>query len=280
MKRSVNSGTTFTSLANVTYCAAVGLGKAEASSAYHTIYIWGTVGGVEGVYRSIDQGTTWVRINDNAHEYGGPGNGQFVIGDMNVYGRVYMSTVGRGIAYGETTIAAPVELISFDAFAKQDQIELEWQTASETNNSHFVLEHSLDGLTFTALENIAGAGNSVSLQNYRYTDPTPMQGLNYYRLKQVDLDGEFSYSEIKTVFLQVSETVFLFPNPAKEELHVRSEGMLKELKITDLLGKTMYEQKNLETVQATLDLRTFPKGLYYLNVISETHDYVLKFLKE
>jgi hypothetical protein len=58
---------------------------------------------VEGVYRSINQGASWTRINDDAHEWGGPGNGQFVIGDMNMYGRVYISTAGRGIAYIESS---------------------------------------------------------------------------------------------------------------------------------------------------------------------------------
>ena len=105
LTHSTNSGTSFTKLTNVTRCDAIGLGKAAPSATYYTLYIWGTVGGVTGVFRSIDQGANWVRVNDDAHEYGGPGNGQFVIGDMNVYGRVYMSTVGRGIAYGETTTA-------------------------------------------------------------------------------------------------------------------------------------------------------------------------------
>ena len=96
-----NSGTSFTKLTSVSRCDAVGLGKAAPTASYHTLYIWGTVSGVTGVFASIDKGATWTRVNDDAHEYGGPGNGQFVIGDMNVFGRVYMSTVGRGIAYGE-----------------------------------------------------------------------------------------------------------------------------------------------------------------------------------
>ncbi len=101
LTRSTNSGTSFTKITTVSACSAIGLGMAAPGSTYHTLYIWGTVGGVTGVFRSIDQGATWVRVNDDAHEYGGPGNGQFVIGDMNVYGRVYMSSVGRGIPYGE-----------------------------------------------------------------------------------------------------------------------------------------------------------------------------------
>lgn len=101
LTRSTNSGTSFTKISGVTTCSAVGLGKAATGASYHTIYIWGTVGGVLGIHRSTDEGATWTRINDDAHEYGGPGNGQFVIGDMNTYGRVYMSSVGRGIILGD-----------------------------------------------------------------------------------------------------------------------------------------------------------------------------------
>jgi len=101
LTRSTNSGASFTKLTSVTSCDAVGLGKAAPSATYETVYIWGTVSGVTGIFRSIDQGATWTRINDNAHQYGGPGNGQFVIGDWNTYGRVYMSTVGLGIVYGD-----------------------------------------------------------------------------------------------------------------------------------------------------------------------------------
>jgi hypothetical protein len=72
------------------------------------LYIWGTVGGVRGVHRSLDAGASWLRINDDAHQYGGPGNGQFVVGDMNVFGVVYMSTAGRGIVYGKPATAAAV----------------------------------------------------------------------------------------------------------------------------------------------------------------------------
>jgi xyloglucan-specific exo-beta-1,4-glucanase len=111
LTRSVNSGTNFTKINSVSKCSAVGLGKAANGATYHTIYIWGTVNGVLGVHRSTDEGSTWTRVNDDEHEYGGPGNGQFVIGDMNVYGRVYMSTVGRGIAYGDPSVTTSTEEI-------------------------------------------------------------------------------------------------------------------------------------------------------------------------
>jgi photosystem II stability/assembly factor-like uncharacterized protein len=102
LMRSTNSGSTFTKLTNVTSCSAVGFGKTMTGASYPTVFIWGAVAGssTRGLYRSTDAGATWVRINDDAHQFGGPGNGEFVVGDMNTEGRVYMSTVGRGIVYG------------------------------------------------------------------------------------------------------------------------------------------------------------------------------------
>ncbi len=100
--RSTNSGGAFAAVGNVSGCTAVGFGAAAPGHTYPAVYIWGKAGGGPlGIYRSDDIGATWVRINDDAHQYGGPGNGEFVQGDANVYGRVYMSTAGRGIIYGD-----------------------------------------------------------------------------------------------------------------------------------------------------------------------------------
>ena len=101
LARSLDSGASFSTFANVSYCGAVGFGKAAAGAKYPTIFIWGTVAGVRGAFRSTDTGATWARINDDAHQYGGPGNAQFIMGDMNSSGVVYMSTAGRGIVYGK-----------------------------------------------------------------------------------------------------------------------------------------------------------------------------------
>jgi len=96
--RSTNSGTSFTKIDGVTECRGIGFGKAKPGSSYPTVYIWGVVGGVRGLFRSTDTGATWLRINDWAHQYGA--DGSVVAGDMNTYGVVYMSTLGRGLAVG------------------------------------------------------------------------------------------------------------------------------------------------------------------------------------
>lgn len=101
LSRSEDSGKSFKKINGVTYCAAVGLGKAAPGTEYPAVFIWGRVDNVTGLFRSTDQGMHWTRVNDDNHEYGGPGNAQFVEGDNNIYGRVYMSTAGRGIVYGD-----------------------------------------------------------------------------------------------------------------------------------------------------------------------------------
>jgi len=98
-----DGGATWKRFPAVSSAHAVGLGKAADGAAYETLFIWGVAGGADqplGVYYSVDQGATWKRMNDDRHQYGGPGNGAFVQGDMNVFGRVYMSGAGRGLIYG------------------------------------------------------------------------------------------------------------------------------------------------------------------------------------
>jgi len=100
LARSLDGGASFAPVAGVGYCGAVGFGKAAPGKVEPTVYIWGSVGGVRGVHRSLDLGRSWRRINDDAHQYGGPGDGHFIVGDMNRFGVVYMSTAGRGIVHG------------------------------------------------------------------------------------------------------------------------------------------------------------------------------------
>jgi xyloglucan-specific exo-beta-1,4-glucanase len=101
LRRSRDSGRSFTVVAGVDSCTAVGFGAPAPGQSFAAVYIWGAAGGPRGVYRSDDSGKTWLRINDDAHQFGGLGNGQFVLGDLNVYGRVFLSTAGRGVIVGE-----------------------------------------------------------------------------------------------------------------------------------------------------------------------------------
>lgn len=97
-----DGGKTWIRCSGASTAISVGIGKAKEGSSYETIFIWGAAksGDPIGIYRSTDKCATFERVNDDAHQYGGPGNGNFVQGDMNNFGVVYMSTVGRGIVVG------------------------------------------------------------------------------------------------------------------------------------------------------------------------------------
>jgi hypothetical protein len=96
LRRSTDGGASFSSLPNVSAAFRVGFGKPQTGLTYPAVFVWGTVSGVTGIFRSEDEGASFVRINDDAHQFGGL---HAVIGDPRVYGRVYVATEGRGILY-------------------------------------------------------------------------------------------------------------------------------------------------------------------------------------
>jgi hypothetical protein len=98
---STDGGATFAKLANVAQADTIGFGKAAAGASYQTLYTSARIGGVRGIFRSTDKGATWTRINDDAHQWGW--TGAAITGDPRVYGRVYLSTNGRGVVYGDTS---------------------------------------------------------------------------------------------------------------------------------------------------------------------------------
>ncbi|MGW2233569.1 cellulose binding domain-containing protein, partial [Streptomyces sp. NPDC001759] len=98
---STDGGASFTKLSNVEQADTIGFGKAATGASYQTLYTSAEIGGVRGIFRSTDKGATWTRINDDAHQWGW--TGAAITGDPRVYGRVYVSTNGRGVVYGDTS---------------------------------------------------------------------------------------------------------------------------------------------------------------------------------
>jgi hypothetical protein len=122
-------------------------------------------------------------------------------------------------------IKLPVKLIDFTARYTKPNVVLEWSTAQEHNFSHFIVEHSTDGQDFTQTALVFGVGESDSKINYSYTDKDMKGrgGIIYYRLKEVDIDGAFKYSNIRIVRLDeenTSITLTTFPNPATTDLRI------------------------------------------------------------
>ena len=105
----------------------------------------------------------------------------------------------------------PIELLSFTLYKNNNNdILLKWTTASEINNDYFTIEKSNTDIDFEILTNVRGAGNSSQLLNYSYIDYNPYNGINYYRLKQTDYDGQYSYSEIIAIIIDINEIEYIY----------------------------------------------------------------------
>lgn len=170
--------------------------------------------------------------------------------------------------------ALPVDLVSFTAEALPKQrARLEWRTASETGNSHYVIERSTDGVDFVALGEVAGAGDSQEEQAYGFIDENPVIGLNYYRLRQVDFDGTEALSDVRQVRIAGGSQLTLYPNPTVAELRLRgfSGG---QVRVLDTQGRMVLES-NL-TAGAPLDVRRLPPGIYALQTSTETIKWIKK----
>jgi len=162
----------------------------------------------------------------------------------------------------------PVELTRFTATALPKQRALlNWTTQTETANSHFVVERSTDGRAFEVLGEIAGAGDSFEEQSYFFTDEFALSGTNYYRLRQVDLDGTETLSEVREVTISALDQLSVFPNPATDQLSVKgfTSGPVRVL---DLQGRTVISQ-NISAFE-TLKISELPSGIYLLQAGKET----------
>lgn len=170
--------------------------------------------------------------------------------------------------------ATPIELLAFEGQNEGNFNHLKWITASEINNDYFDLERSADGINFETIGKIKGAGNSSSKLEYDFDDALPIQGVNYYRLKQVDFDGKFVYSQTIEIDNHAEFAYFqnLFPNPSNGKFSfdfVSPKDSRLQVNISDMSGRVMYS--NIQnTQQGTssigVDISNLPSGIYTLSI--------------
>lgn len=183
-----------------------------------------------------------------------PGNGGGNSNLINI-GTELVWNAATGTITGFLTFpssALPVELIDFKARSSSNSILISWVTATEVNNDYFDVEKSRDGLHFEKISRVDGNGTSSNSIRYSYTDKNPAQGLNYYRLKQVDFDQKFEYSNSLLCKFNAGEgeMVQLFPNPTKGEFFItlREESDVDiKLVVTDSRANVVY-QKQIQNI--------------------------------
>ncbi len=168
------------------------------------------------------------------------------------------------------TTTLPVTLISFRSYVAGSTIVLNWQTASEVSNDFFTIEKSLDGLDWKVIASQKGKLNSSQLSTYQVIDEQPVQGLQYYRLKQTDLDGTTtSFPSIVQHFSGSGEELLVFPNPSEGLVTVHATGAgQKTLHVLWASGQEVLPGVVFETNDYFLDLNELPAGYYVLEVVT------------
>ncbi|MCP4457723.1 MAG: T9SS type A sorting domain-containing protein [Cytophagales bacterium] len=172
----------------------------------------------------------------------------------------------------------PIELVSFDAeVIHANFVRLNWQTASEVNNDYFTIERSIDGVDWDEILRTDGAGNSTALLSYSAVDDKPSLGVSYYRLKQTDYDGMYSYSDVVDVNLnQTITAIEIYPNPTNHQITIEGDRFeLQQIKIFNLLGQDVTKQtvtiENMES-KVAIDLSNLISGVYLVKTKTTTNN--------
>lgn len=161
----------------------------------------------------------------------------------------------------------PVELTKFEGKILGNQIQLDWQTVSEENSDYFEIQKSTDGFNFETIGVQQAAGFSNENIDYLYFDNTPNYGQNYYRLKQIDLNNDFEYSNIINIKYQKAFNINIYPNPVNDILNISTNFINEKLfiKIYNSTGQLILNQ----SYQPQLTLNQLDKGLYFFQILMD-----------
>lgn len=192
---------------------------------------------------------------------------------------------GYSLVYNTTNVTLhfggilPVDINNFSADLEGKYVYLSWQTLFEQNNQGFVIEKSTDANNWQSISFVNGRGNSTSPENYSYLDKNPYSDINYYRLKQIDIDGNTKYSSIISVtFKKNNLSLLVYPNPTKTKLNF-GEQLNGNMTIYNSLGQIVIKQ-NLNNA-SNINISGLSAGQYFLqllekNLITKQVSFIIK----
>lgn len=175
----------------------------------------------------------------------------------------------------------PIELTSFNARAINQQSTLNWSTQTERDNNYFSIERGDNITRFEEIGQVKGAGDSNEPQHYSFTDKTPLPGKNYYRLRQVDFDGTFSYSPMVSVNFGDEGGITLSPVPIRDQLRVQLEKANQEdgtWQIIDMNGRILRSGVfPAESTEYQINASDLPEGSYVFRLVAGRAVWVRRF---
>ena len=184
---------------------------------------------------------------------------------------LYFGT-GTYVGYSGCTnpcIPLPIKLVSFNAYKEDSDVKIVWQTLEERNNQYFVIEKSADGIHYQTVLKVDGNKNSTSLLTYTEYDFNPLAGISYYRLKQVDFDGSYSYSSVSAVNFNGNLNWTLFPNPSTDGsftiLSSFAASEIISITVTDITGDIVKSFSGSD-YQQEIKVSGLSGGLYIVSI--------------
>lgn len=176
------------------------------------------------------------------------------------------------------SVAFPIELGEWAAMQEENTVRLSWTTVRELNNAYFAVERSSDQQIWSDIGTVSGAGNSDEVQSYQMVDDHPFLGANYYRLKQVDHDGNFTYSSTLSITIanQLDRVIEVFPNPLSGntvKVRFAHDGKQSTLFVRNLWGQEVMREivssSQEEFLERNLVLPKLASGIYLVELKNE-----------
>jgi len=255
-----------------------------ASTGTITLYIDGTqVATTNGTATTARTAPTIIGLGRNVCLATGVYTGS--LDDVIAYARTLNSTEVSNLYTYYNGIPLPLTWLSFTGRARASDVLLQWQVGQVSGNDHFGIDHSTDGVHFNQISSLSKGDISLTqdIQTYRFTDPNPAHGQNFYRIKQVDIDGRYSYSPVVEVNVtSTPATIRLQTNPVRDAATLFNPGqqMINRLQILDLSGRILLDQApNSSSSQIKVDLHGVRRGYYLLRFSSATMMSTIAFIK-
>lgn len=173
-----------------------------------------------------------------------------------------------GFTGNTSDVVLPVTWLSFSVEHENQKRNalLKWVTATEKDNEGFEIEHSTDGISFTKIGFVEGSGTTSLINSYSYTHMKVTSGINYYRLKQIDFNGDSNYSQVRVLHSgEANENMInCFPNPSSGEFYITSTNTIKDLTLVDAIGKIITKINNIGETSITFENLDLKNGIYHL----------------
>ena len=198
---------------------------------------------------------------------------------VDSYGNLYIADVGNNRIRKVTFSTLPVTLSSFTAIVNNKTIQTNWETATELNTSHFIMQHSSDGTSFTDIGTVNAIG--IGANSYDFTNYNPANGMNYYRLQIVDKYGSSTYSKVVSVNFGDKQSFSIIPNPARDFATISFSKTVDKATIAvyDITGKVVITQSLIGSANSyKLNTQTLTNGVYVIKVNTATGSYNEKLL--